>query len=267
LRFLKFTLAILLVLILLFTTVFYNRSSVVTSLVNNYLAQHQSVLTCIDFSFDANDDLMISRLCIDSPYAEVELIDTLIEWRFDPSNLEADKLADAISAIHISTANIRAKGNIKFPEDEEKTTSKLSSLPKLIRQRLHDISLLSTPIDIDVKSFVYQHFSDNIDKENKFYQGSFSATEQQLLLSLSTPKEADVFSVQLIKKEQGFNAKVTTELAALKAFLQLHKAAVPADLSALLAEPKNESWSITGHLKSQLNWHKQSFKMSNQLTY
>jgi len=47
--------------------------------------------------------------------------------------------------------------------------------------------------------------------------------------------------------------------------LQIHKTAVPADLSALLAEAQNDSWSVTGHLKSQLNWHKQSFEMTNKL--
>jgi len=96
LRFLKITLTTVLVVTLLFSTVFYNRSSVVNSLVNDYLTQHNSAITCIDFHLNTNVDLVISRLCIDSPYAEIELIDTLIEWDMESSDLAVDNLTEAI---------------------------------------------------------------------------------------------------------------------------------------------------------------------------
>lgn len=265
-RFLKFILAIFLVVTMLLATVLYNRSSVVTSLVNSYLAQHHSVVTCIDFSLDANDDLIISRLCIDSPYAEIELIDTLIEWRFEPSYLQSDKLADAILAMHISSATVHAKGNIQFPESAATTALKLDTLPALIRQQLHSVALLSIPVDIDIQSFSYQPFSDDNDKSNQFYQGKFSATEHQLLLSLAAPKEGDVFSIEIVKEEQGFNAKVSAELAKLRQFLLIHQTMLPTDLSTLLADQKNERYLVSGHLESHINWHEQSLKMTNQLT-
>jgi len=266
LRFFKVILAIFLVITITLSSVFFSRSSVVTSLVNSYLVEYQSVLTCIDFSLDANDDLMISRLCIDSPYVEVELIDTLIEWRFDPTYLQADKLVDAISAIQISSANVRAKANIQLPENAATSSSKFSTLPTLIRQKLNDISLLTTPVELDVQSFVYQPFSDDTDKQNQLYQGKFSATEGQLFLSLATPNEGDVISLELVKEKQGFNAKLSTELSRLRKLLLIHQAALPTDFAMLLTDPSSESWLVAGQIESQINWSEQRLKMTNQLT-
>ncbi len=265
-RFVKIILAIFIVITISLSSIFFNRSLVATSIVNSYLAQYQSVLTCLDFSLDVNDDLMISRLCIDSPYANLELTDILIEWHFKPSYLTTDKIAEAISAIHISSANVRAKGNFQLPESAETTQLTLTSLPKLIRQQLHNITLLSTPVDINVQSFVYQPFSDNADKKNQLYQGKFLATEQQLLLSLSEPEEGEVLSLEVTKKEQGFNAKLSAELAKLRTFLLNHQTVLPSDFSMLLTDPSRESWLLTGHIESQINWHEQSLQMSNQLT-
>jgi hypothetical protein len=266
LRFVKIILAIFIVITISLSSIFFNRSLVVTSLVNSYFAQYHSVLTCLDFSFDANDDLMISRLCIDSPNANIELTDILIKWYFKPNFLTTDKIADAISAIHISSANIRAKGNFQLPESAETTQLTLTSLPRLIRQQLHNITLLSAPVDINVQSFVYQPFSDNTDNENQFYLGKFSATEQQLLLSLSEPEEGEVLLLEVTKKEQGFNAKLSAELARLRTFLRNHQTVLPSDFAMLLTDPILESWFVSGHIESQINWHEQSLQMSNQLT-
>jgi len=266
LRFVKIILAIFIVITISLSSIFFNRSLVVTSLVNSYLAQYHSVLTCLDFSLDVNDDLMISRLCIDSPYANLELTDILIKWHLKPNFLTTDKIADAISAIQVSSANVRAKGNFQLPDSAETTQLTLTSLPRLIRQQLHNITLLSTPVDINVQSFVYQPFSDNADKKNQLYQGKFLATEQQLFLSLSEPEEGEVLSLEVTKKEQGFNAKLSAELARLRTFLLNHQTVLPSDFAMLLTDPNRESWLVAGHIESQINWHEQSLLMSNQLT-
>jgi len=251
---------------MLFTTAVYNRSSLVTSLINDYLIQHQSELTCIDFSLDPNDDLIISRLCIDSPYGDVELIDTLIEWRFEASYLHNDRIVDAISAITISSAKVRAKGAIQLPESSATAKFQLKTLPSLIRQQLNNVTLLSAPIDLKVQSFSYQPFRDNDAKEKLSYQGEFSITEQQLFLSLSTSKQADIFDVQVTKAAQGFNAELVTELTGLKTFLLVHKTALPVVFADVLTGESTDNWAVSGHFESQINWHKQSLKMSSQLT-
>ena len=126
--------------------------------------------------------------------------------------------------------------------------------------------MLSTPVDINVQSFVYHAFSDNTDNENQFYLGKFSATEQQLLLSLSEPEEGEVLFLELTKKEQGFNAQVSTELAMLSQFLLIHQTMLSADFLTLLADHKNDSYLVSGHLESQITWDDKSLNIANQLS-
>ena len=262
-RFLKITLAIFLVMAMLLTTVLFNRSSVVSSLVNSYLSQYQSALTCIDFALDENDDLIISRLCIDSPYGEVELVDTLIAWRFDPRYLEADKLIDAISAIHISSAKVRAKNNIQFSHSSTAQKLKLNALPALIRQELQQAQLLTPPVDIEVQSFIYSPFAVEPVNKNLSYQGEFSITKQHVSFSLGEVKAGDFLSFDMSKEAQSFNANLTAELAKTTEFLQKHKTALPTDFAALITDAK---WLVSGQIESQINWQEQQLKISNQLT-
>jgi hypothetical protein len=266
LRFFKVILAIFLVIIIILSSVFFTRSSVVTSVVNDYLTQHNSTISCIDFTVNADFDLVIAKLCIDSPYAEVELIDTLIEWRFKPSHLQGEELEDAISAIRISSANVRAKTNIQFTENTSTAKLPIRTLPRLIRQQLQDAALLSTPVELDIQSIVYQPYSEHTDNKSQLYLGQFLVTDEQLLFTLATPKKADVFSIKVAKKSQDFNVNISVELARLKTFLQSHKAILPVELAELLVNENRENWSISGQIESQITWHEQVLTMSNQLS-
>lgn len=259
-------------MITVFATVFYSRSSVVTSLVNNYLTQHNSALTCIDFTLNRNFDLVITHLCIDSPYAEIELIDSLITWQFESNNIDVNKLSDVISAIKIATVNVRGKSDFQFPINTTpalssgKSTLKLSELPTLIRKNLHDLALLVTPVDIDINTFSYQPFLAKYDKKNKEkkpYQGYFKANTKQLVFSLDNNLKENIFYLKLIKNVQSLRANVVADFAKLRSFSIQHEAALPVSLSTLLID---EGWSVTGKVNSQLNWHNQTLSMLNQLT-
>jgi len=266
LRLFKVIFAIFLVIIIVLGSVFFTRSSVVTSLVNDYLKQHNSTISCIDFTVNADFDLVIAKLCIDSPYADVELIDTLIKWRFKPSHLQGEELEDAISAIRISSANVRAKRTIQFSETASSTKLQISTLPSLIRQQLHDLSLLTTPVEIDINSITYLPYNEHSDNKNQPYQGQFSVTDQQLLLSLAMPKKGNVFSIKVAKKASDLTVNISVELVRLKTFLQSHQAILPAELAGLLVNKNREAWSIAGHIESQVIWHEQILTMSNQLS-
>ena len=270
-RLFKFTLAIYLVIIITLSTVFYSRSSVVTSIVNHYLTQYNSALTCIDFTLNTDFDLVITRLCIDSPYAEIELIDSLVDWRFEPSKIDVNNILAAISAINIDAVTVRAKEHIKFPANlapaiekiNETSRVKLSELPTLIRKKIYDFSLFSMPVEIDIHTFSYQPFTSRKDKRIQTYQGQLSAHAQQLSFSLANQKKDNVFSLVLAKKGDDISANLTTDLAQLRPLLIQHQTALPLNLSTLLV---NESWSVTGKVNSQLDWHKQTLTMTNKMT-
>ena len=262
-RLFKFALAICLVFVITLSAVFYSRSSVVISVVNNYLAQYNSALTCIDFEVNNNLDLLINRLCIDSPYAEIELIDSLVKWRFEPSKIDVDNISDAISAINIAVATVRAKSDVQFPENSRSSNVNLSELPTLIRKELHDFSLLSIPLDIDIQTFTYQAFNSKKSPENQIYQGQFLHHAQQLEFSLANAKHESVLALALNRSGDDISASLATDLAELRPFLVRHQTALPQSLSTLLL---NDSWSAVGKLNSQLDWHQQTLNVTNQMT-
>ena len=242
-----------------------------TSIVNNYLTQHNSALTCIDFEINNNFDLLITRLCIDSPYAEIELINSLVEWRFEPSKIDVDKLSDAISAINIDAVTVRAKSDIQFPENATSSTVKLTELPTLIRKQFHDLALLSIPFDIDIQTFSYQPFTNKETNkqthkktnQSHTYQGQFSVNAQKLSFSLANHKKESVFSLALTKNGDDLSADLATDLAKLRPFIIRHQTALPLSLSTLLI---NESWSVKGNFNSQLDWQKKTLNMTSKLT-
>lgn len=235
----------------------------VTSIVNNYLTQHDSAISCIDFTLNTDFDLVISHLCIDSLYAEIELIDTLVKWRLGSSYLAANKIADAISVITIASVNVRAKADISLPVSS--TTGNINEFPAQISQLLNNIAQFTVPVDIDIQAFSYQAFTDQNNQQQSSYQGRLSATAEQLKLSLANQAQQNVFSFELAKKKQGFNANLTTDLTKLAAFLSLHPSALPPELAKLLVKRENDVWSVKGEFNSQIDWHKQTLKMTNTL--
>jgi len=244
----------------------YNRSSVVTSLINDYLIQYDSAITCIDFSLNSDIDLVISRLCIDSPHADVVLSDTLITWRFEPSQFDVDNISEAISAINIAAADVRVKKPIQIPEAEEATPLQLNNLPSLIRQQFHKVAQLSIPIDINVQTFVYQPFSHDLAKDILSYQGKLSMSAQQLMFSLTEPSKGEVISLKLNKKTPNFNAQLSANFAAVNTFLLTHKATFPVSFQTMLSQWSNENWMVAGHFESEVNWHDQRLQMNNKFT-
>ncbi len=234
-------------------------------MVNNYLTPHNSAITCLDFNINANFDLLISRLCIDTPYAELELINTRIEWQFEPSYLTAAKIADAISAIHIASANVRAKADIFLPA--RSAAQKSNEFPAQLSQLLNDIVEFTVPVELDIQAFSYQVFTNQYNQQQSIYQGQLSATAEQLHFSLANAKKESVLVLELVRKQQGFSANINTDLASLRTFLTLHQSALPPALVAPLVTADNESWSVKGAFNSQIDWHQQVLTMANTLSH
>jgi len=262
-------LVICLVIIITLSAVFYSRSSVVTAVVNNYLTEHNSALTCLDFDINKDFDVVIKGLCIDSPYAEIALLDSLIIWRLDSKNITANSLLTAISAINIAEVKVRSKTDFKFPTRtipvlvSENNPVELKGLPTFIRAKLDELALLVTPVAIDIKRFSYQPFLAGKGQEIDAYHGQLTIDSTQLSFSLTDQVQEEILSIELVKKDQGLSANVATDLAKLRAFSIQHKSVFPANLSTLLLD---QAWSARGKINSQLNWHKQTLSMVNQVT-
>lgn len=291
-RLFKVFLAIFLVIVIALSSIFFTRSSVVTSLVNDYLIQYNSKISCIDFTLNADFDLVIAKLCIDSPYADLELTGILIEWYFEPQYLTLDNVVEAISLITINSVDVIAKADISFAEKPNQSSKQLDELPSKIRKLMHEIANYTVPLALNINTFNYLPFvnGDGKTKTNKQmnnpinqgYQGRLSANSKKILLSLTDNEQTQVLSLKLARKGTDFSANINTDLATLSAFIKLHRSALPAVLSTPLAtlldnliyssrdssigssiDKKN---AIMGEFSSQINWHNHTLSMANTLS-
>jgi hypothetical protein len=286
LRFINVILATFLIFVISLSSVFFTRSSVVTSLVNDYLAQYKSTLSCIDFTINADFDLVITKLCIDSPYAEVEFTGVLVEWHFEPSYLTLDNVVEAISQITINSANISAKAGISFTSSVNKSPKPLGELPNTIRQLMHDIANYIVPLVINIEHFNYQPFVGangnirNLDNDVVIpgYQGKLSTNNHKSFLSLVDGEKNQVLSLDLARTGADFTANISTDLARLLRLIKQHESALSPVISAhlgrqlvekldkVVGDTVDEKTSISGGFTSQINWHNQALAMSNTLS-
>ncbi|WP_019029971.1 intermembrane phospholipid transport protein YdbH family protein [Colwellia piezophila] len=271
-RLFKYIVVVFTLLIMVLATAFYSRSSVVISIVNDYLSQHESAITCIDFNVNSNFDLQITHLCIDSPYAEIDLTNILIKWRFEVNNLSAEKIIEAISSIDIASANVRVKANIKLDDNHNENTVTLSDLPTLIRNEFQTLTQLWPAFDIAIQSFNYQPFLAGNDKNpqrNKYYQGQFTTTAWQIYFSLANQNQQEILSLQLNKIDQGLSdnisAKVSADLAQMSILLSQHQAFLPVSISSLLTNEVADICALSGDFVSDITWQKQTLSMVSKV--
>jgi len=253
---------------------------VVTSLVNDYLTQYNSTVSCIDFTVNADFDLVITKLCIDAPYADLELSGVLVEWHFKPSYLTLDKVVEAISLITINSVDVRATDDISFTASTNQSPKPLNELPNNIRQLMHDIASYTVPLAINIENFNYKPFINpdvnglDSDAVKQGYQGKLSAKNKKLLFSLADDENKPVLSLNLARTGTDFTANISTDLAKFIEFINLHQSIfspiLPAHFlklfSTVFDNKIGKQNAIKGEFTSQINWHNQALSMSNTLS-
>ncbi len=247
-----------------FSTVFYNRNSLLTTISNNYLTQHDSAVTCIDFSVNSDLDLMINRLCLDSPYAQLELIDSKISWNFTAEYLDLSKALKAISAININTVNIIGKDKAFISTSKASQPLQVKELPELIRQQLNELASVHIPFIVDINAFTYQPFAFN-DTPNVTYQGQVSAKLMHYRFTLAQADGRNVMSFAIDKQHDGFDAQLKTQLTELKTFATQHQKILPISMAALVSASNREAWTVSGSFNSDIFWSENQLTAENTL--
>ena len=103
-RFFKvFSIAVVALLILL-TTTYIARIAVINNLAKEQLSLANIKLTCLDFSLASNMNIVVDKLCLKSPKADIEIFDTKVQWQYSPEfkviNVDV-KQANVIGTEHL----------------------------------------------------------------------------------------------------------------------------------------------------------------------
>ncbi len=263
-RFFKLSLVVFIVLSMAFIAVFFNRNALLEKITNHYLIQHDMAVTCIDFRVNPDFDLVINRLCIDSPYAQFELIDSKVSWHFARENLSFAKALDAVSAITINNVNIIGKDKAFISTSNASQALQVKELPELIRQQLNELASMHIPFIVDINAFTYQPFASN-DIPNVNYQGQVSAKLMHYRFSLAQADGSNVMSFAIDKQDDGFDAQLKAQLAELKTFAIQHQKILPISMAALVSASNRKAWTVSGSFNSDISWYKNQLTAENTL--
>lgn len=238
---------LLLVFILLISLVFFARKQVVTYSINNYLLAHKAQLSCIDFSLTTAFDIIISKVCINAPQADIELENVSLQLQLSATL--------PVRAINVAAMRIQGKAKLLEQSDSDQQAFAENS----VKHYLSTIAQLTLPLPITIKAFTYQPFSLVNNSNNSVFYGQFVANKNNISVSLKDSKQANIISVILSPKEQNFTAKLNADLAPLKQFLAIHQLTLPAKL--------NKKIIIKGKLTTQLQWHEETLTATSQLEH
>ncbi len=247
-RFIKVILVILLVSILLISLVFFARKQIAAYSINNYLLAHKAQLSCLDFDLTSALDIFINKACINTPQADIELINTRVQLS---SRLQ-------VSAINIDAMTINAKAKLFKQNNSEPPFIESDSFEHYLSKIAH----FTLPLTVTVKGFTYLPFYqlDNYplgNPQKPVFYGQLVANKNNINFSLKDNKQEDILSAEFVPKKESFSAILNTDLAKLTSLLAIHQLTLPAKL--------DKNITLEGKLATQLQWHEKTLTAKSQL--
>lgn len=230
---------------LLASVVFFARKHIVAYSINDYLLAHKAQLSCIEFNFTPSLNLIISKVCIHSPKADIELENVSLQLKFSSTI--------PVSAIKIEAMSIKAKAKLL----EQGAANQQAFDESSVKHFLATIAQFTVPLPITIEKFTYLPFTQVDNTEKPVFYGQFIANKNNIKLTLKDLKQANILSVNLTPEGKSFTAKLDADLAQIKLFLAVHQLKLPAKLDKNLI--------ITGKLTTQLQWHKETLTATSQL--
>ena len=230
---------------LLASVVFFARKHIVAYSINDYLLAHKAQLSCIEFNFTPSLNLIISKVCIHSPKADIELENVSLQLKFSSTI--------PVSAIKIEAMSIKAKAKLL----EQGAANQQAFDESSVKHFLAIIAQFTVPLPITIEKFTYLPFTQVDNTEKPVFYGQFIANKNNIKLTLKDLKQANILSVNLSSEGQGFTAQLNSDLAQVTQFLAVHQLELPATL--------DKNLMISGKFTTQLQWHKETLTATSQL--
>jgi len=255
----KITLSTCLVLFITLASINFARLPIANFSANKFLNQYSSKITCLELKLSAAlmFDLTeaISKLCIQSPKANVELTNLALNWQF---SIERTSPKLTFTKIKIEQLNIIGTALLvnridKNRQNNNPTKKELFSFDD-IKQSVSQLAQLDLANKIQIQQIDYQPYLQDKAIERPHYLGQISIDKNKLNLSINQPEKETFFTVQLSPSKQNLNAELTVKLSPMREFLAHHQVKFSTDV--------DRRFSIKGQLTSQLQWQNQQKEQS-----
>ena len=274
-RFLKVFSFIFTTLLIILTITYSARVSVINNLAKAQLSSVQIKITCLDISLASNMAIIVDKLCLQSPKANIEIVDMTIQWQYSPKIKITDidvKLADIKGTDHLfSNTNHISQGSNQQSNEHGRNNQNLNQLLSTLRPYIEKIKQFQLPIEINVSKLSYLPFA-VINKLNASkspaqqqgempYTANLSAVGNTFSFSLRNAEKIEFIKAKLTKNNKDFSIALSSKLNLLKKLASAHQLPITTELQSFLST--NE---ISGNVDSLIEYQADSLSMQNKYT-
>lgn len=238
-RFLRIVSIAIIALFTVFIITYNARVSVINTLIKEHLSQYQVKINCLDISLSGNLTLIVNKLCLQSPKADIEITDMLVQWQmisqFKINNVNV-KQAKIKGTDHLFSNTVPTHKNNNHHNKKQTINQLLSTT---LEPYLKQINQFELPTNINIAELYYLPFSQNVPKQDNIkqpfpYIASLSVIGNTLSLTLKTIDKITIIELELNKfKSEGkldLSLTLSGKLASLKTFINTHNLPITAQL-------------------------------------
>ncbi|MDO6486697.1 YdbH domain-containing protein [Colwellia sp. 6_MG-2023] len=273
-RFFKLITITLVSLFIIVTVIFAGIYNARISIINN-IAQNQFSLvpvkaTCFEFSLTSDLSIAVDNLCLQSPKADINIVDTIIQWQYSPFN---------ITNIDVNLLEINAKehffsniNQVSLNKKESTTNESINDLlSTTLRTYVEQIKQLQLPLNLNVEQISYLPFTAQdkttiakgvtLEKAQSPYIAQISSLDNTWLFSLKNQDNIAFANLTLVHELAGFSITFSSELEPLKTFVSEHRLPI----STRLQQDLN-AHEVTGSISSLIKYQADKLSMENHIT-
>lgn len=254
-RLIKVTLASVFIIFTALAIAYSARINIINSFANEQLNRYQIKISCLQVSLNSKLALVIDKLCLQHPKAELNIKQASLKWRYNAAIEITDIDIDKITIS--GSEHLFSRVETPIISDKQTNTSALTQQMATVLQPIFEqIRQLQAP-NININALTYMPFKSS----GTQYQGKFTLTNNKALLLLRNKANNDIAQVVLNKQQQNISLAVTSNIKLLKNLITSHQLPTTAEIEETI---KNIQTSGTLNLK--VNQQKNTLTFTNQLT-
>lgn len=258
-------------LLIILTITYHARVAVINHVAKQQLSLVQVKITCLNFSLTSNMTVVVDKLCLQSPKADIEIVDMAVQWQYSPQF--------KITYIDVKHAQIKGTEHLFSSINDIPKSNEHSSNNQNIRQLLQasltsyikQISQFQLPMNINIAELSYLPFTvknnaktsrEPAQNQQKMpYIASLSAVNNSLSVSLKDADKIEFIKAKLSKNIDNFSIALSTKLNPLKSFANAHQLPITAELQHSL--DVNE---VSGSVDTLITYQADLLSMQNKIT-
>lgn len=269
-RFYKIPLIVVTALLVILTIAYTVRVSLINNIAKTHFDLTQVKVACLGISLANNLDVIVDRLCLKTPKANIEIVEMKIQWQYS--------FPIKLTRINIKSANIQSIEPLfsnlpPFPQSNTQQRKSNQSLSQFISTILptyaKNIKQLQLPMKVNIEKILYSPFiaknnsktSRNHAKQKPPYTANLLVVGNTLSFSLQNSKQIAFLKVKLTQNKSDISISISSKLKQLQTFITAHQLPITAALGTAL-----NTHDISGNIDSLIHYQTDSFSMNNQIT-